>query len=550
MLLPTRALPVALLLLTATTITASDVHVDVLVVGSTPAGVTAAVAAKRTAPDLNVALLSTSPVLYGMVSGGLGCTDRLPSHIVGGLAKEFSSRVRAQYPFQQQHHEYCDPAFEPRVGTKVMDDMLREANVSVFYGFPDVVATTAATASAGASATASTVITHVHTHNASFVARAFVDATYEGDLLAAANVSFAVGREAAAQYDEPNAGRPPYTFPCGYQFDRAVDPRSAQDPGQLLPWVHRADASVPARGADKLVQSYNFRLCFTNGTHNRVEFSQPHDYNTSFFEIVRRYLRAQPPKTIHQLLKLYAVTNVTGGFKVDVNNADIPVSTDYVGRSWAYPTAGAAERQAILQDHERFTRGLIWFFASDPVVPSVVREQLRHYAYCGDEFENNNHFPTQLYVREARRMVGLKILTQHDVAHPNRNLSQSIGLGGYSCDCHPVNMVALCDEGTSNGDSGTCRTAIEGCVGFHPPSSYVIPWPTLLPRPQEAANLVVPVALSSTHVAFDSVRVELTWMTLGHSAGTAAALFIDTPFAFANVTLLQTVLEQQGQVLR
>ena len=281
--------------------------------------------------------------------------------------------------------------------------------------------------------------------------------------------------------------------------------------------------------ADAKVMSYNYRLCLTNATTasggKRFELSKPTGYDPTQFELLRRYFRvSSPPKSLSPgVLKIYAVAFSGDGVKADVNSAEFPISTNLVGGSWGYPNGTAVERAAIIAQHKLYTKSLLWFWKTDSAVPPHLRAEMAQWAYCGDEFLQNEHFPTQLYVREGRRMVGQQVVTQRDATDPARARSAgiaSIAVADYAFDVHPVEIVP---DTNLDAASDAARAVVEGCIGSRP-GGWQIPFAAITPRATDASNLLVPVALSASHVAFASIRLELTWMALGQSAGIAAAL--------------------------
>lgn len=505
---------------------------SVLVYGSTPAGCAAAIAAAR--HNVSVTLLSATTHLGGMMSGGLSCVDSVGRSTVGGIAKEYMDLALSTYKYENIGHPYCFATAEPHVLLGTFLSMLRSAGVEVVPEVPlESVEVGVAPRGGGRRVTA------VLAGGKSFAADVFIDASYEGDVLAGADVTYRVGREANRTYSEPHAGRRPLQMPC-YSFDAPVNPFNSSE-GRLLPLVSaRASELGPVGSADAKVTAYNYRVCLTNASTSRVEIARPADYDGAQFELVRRYLRAAPPTSIHDLLKLYAVANVSDGFKVDVNNIG-PLSTDLTGGSWAYPEASPRRRRQIAAAHERYIRGLLWFLASDGAVPAAVRTQMLAYAWCADEFSDSGNFPPQLYVREARRMVGAAVVTENSLQSAADLGNESIAMGLYSFDCHPVQIVA---------NEQLASTSLEGCIGASPKRAYQLPYGAITPRRREATNLLVPVALSASHVAFSTIRMELTWMAIGHAAGVAAALATAATAAVQDVDRaeLQETLLREGQV--
>ena len=399
-------------LLAAVHAAASQYAGDVVVYGSTPGGIVAAVAAARLNATATVLLADPSPRLGGMCSGGLTYTDKGDTFAIGGIAHEFFVRVARHYNASATEPQY---AFEPHVAELTLAAMLTEAGVRrVACGFVDTVAKTGTTIS-------SFTTTDVKT----FTGAVFIDATYEGDLLARGAVSYAVGREAQSVYNESDAGRrEPFSRPFDF---RPVSPLG--DDGALLPLITGPSVGAVGTG-DALAQAYNFRLCAT--ATNFTPWPKPAGYNASDWELLRRVTQAfGPSEGVHQL---FGINAVPGG-KFDLNNGAL-VSTDMVGGSWAYTNATYVERERIADAHVRYQQGLLWTLANDEAVPSRLRADVAALGLCRDEFISNAGWPEQLYVREARRLVGDAVMTQQDIDHQTNFRNRSIGMGSYPCDGH------------------------------------------------------------------------------------------------------------------
>ena len=386
----------------------------VVVFGGTPGGISAAVAASRAlgvpnataATPARVVLIEPSKWIGGMASGGLGCTDRVGEKSYGGLAREFVNRTNARYlpagggPRPRLAHCLTHAAFEPHIATEVFHEMLAEANVDVVISSRLVRVHRVGTQ-----------LTSLELSSGSTVeGRVMIDGSYEGDLLALAGVDFTIGREGQSQYNESLAGRRPLVPGSCYGFDADVDPyandhranvkRDEKAPGkELLPLVWGGKLAAEGEG-DTKVMSYNYRLCLTNATRPsglRVELTQPADYNPETFELLRRYMRLKPPESLTPtVLKIYTIACAGDGVKTDVNSAAFPISTNLVGGSWGYPNGTAEERAAIIARHKSYTKGLLWFLKTDSSVPPHLRREMAQWGWCGDEFKDNDHFPTQL----------------------------------------------------------------------------------------------------------------------------------------------------------
>ena len=500
-------------------------EIDVIVYGATAGGVTSAVAAAR--EGARVALLEPGRHVGGMVSGGLGWTDRSENPVIGGLASEFYTRVDAHYGVGPG--EVLGP--EPHVAERILRAMRAEAGVEVVYD-----ARLRETVRDGRSI--SRIIT---TGGETFGARVFIDAGYEGDLMAATDVSYAVGRESRSLYGESWAGRQP-TRPDQHQFTVPVSPFVDGDAGALLPFVH--DRPIVAEGeGDGGVQSYCYRLCLTDDPANRVPFQKPDDYDPARYELLRRLLVAGPGIRLRDILVLGG--RLPNG-KIDVNSKG-PISTDLPdGSAWAYPDADETRRAEIVAHHLNYTQGLMHFLTSDPGIPAHIREDMAVWGLAADEFTDTGGWPHQLYVRDARRMLGEYVLTQHDL-DAGRDHYDAIGMGSYNIDIREVQRVAM---PVPRYPRMAMETFNEGYLSV-PVPPYGIPYRSLLPRYSECDNLLVATCLSASHVAFSSVRMEPQYMLLGHAAGVAAALAVRDGVAVHRVGIdeLRQRLRAQGQRL-
>ena len=530
---------------------------DIFVYGATPSGIAAAISASRTGAR-HVILAEPSKWIGGMMAGGLGCTDKVGNSSFGGIAREFIARTQVSYGGAARPalpHCTSHGSFEPHVATSVFVAMLREANVTVVTDRELIQVKKLSSNNlkqvslrSGSSNTTESITANV-----------FIDATYEGDLMAHAGVSFTVGREGSSMYGEPVAGRRPLVSGECYGFHADVSPFGPD--GNALPMVWSGPIASQG-GADSKLMAYNYRLCLTNSKNKtrRSEIIRPPSYNPDFWELLRRYMRIKPPAQLStNVLKIYTIARVPanegGGVKTDVNSAVYPISTNLVGGSWGYPNGNKSERAAIILAHKQYTKGLLWFLKSDASVPASVRAEMATWAWCADEFEDNDNFPTQLYIREARRMIGQTVLTWHDaINRTNWRGSESIGVADYAFDCHPVEILPSNQPTTpTNSHGGTPRAVVEGCLSGRdaPSGPFQIPFGAILPQTSEARNLLVPVALSASHVAFDKIRLELTWMVLGQSAGIAAAIAVSTQSDVGSISRsrLRSELLSAGQVL-
>ncbi|MBB5286331.1 hypothetical protein HNQ92_004491 [Rhabdobacter roseus] len=501
--------------------------VDVLVYGGTAGGVTAAIAAAR--EGASVLLVEPGRHLGGMVTGGLSHTDYGDRAVIGGLALEFYERVAKAY--QKPVFFWRGP--EPTLGEKILRDWLKETGVSVRYG--DRVKSVQ---KEGRKITGLQLLSGVK-----LTAAVFIDASYEGDLMARAGVGYAIGREGISDYGESWAGRQPF-YPDKHNFPLPVSPFVNGKNGELLPLIN-ARPQVGFGEADSAVQAYCFRVIMTNKPENRIPITRPVGYDSTRYELLRRYLKVRQPTTLAETGVFRASINLPNQ-KAEINSAG-PISTNlYDGTNWAYPDADYALRDKIWNDHLRYTHGLLYFIANDPEVPEPVRKQAQQWGLCKDEFEDTGHWPHQLYVREARRMRGEYIMTQHDLLRDTLKYD-AVAMGSYNIDVrHTQRTYHL----VSRFPELLAETINEGYLSI-PVSPYQIPYRALVPRYENCTNLLVPVCVSSSSLAFASVRMEPQYMALGHASGVAAALATKQQVAVQHVDIavLQKKLREQRQVL-
>ncbi len=491
---------------------------DVVVYGGTAGGVVAAVSAAR--EGLRTALLEPTSHLGGMVSSGLGYTDFGNKQVIGGYALEFYYRVGRYYQVSQFSND-ISWYHEPHVAEQIFREMLRGAGVTVFER--------ARLREKDGVAKEGTRVVSLDTEAGDrFTAAVFMDATYEGDLMAQAGVTWTYGREASAQYGEPLAGvreRTPF-----HQF--LVD-----IPGAGLPEISGAKLP-PAGSADKAVQAYNFRMCFTQAA-DRVPFAKPDKYDPRRYELLARLVaaRTKAEGKVPALATLLSIGHLPNG-TTDINNNGA-FSTDYIGASWTYPNASYAERDRIWQEHKQYTAGLFYFLANDPQLPASLRAEMNTWGLCAQEFTDSDHWPRQLYIREDRRMVGEYVMIQQDL-QTELTKPDPIGMGSYNSDSHNVQRVLAADGFVRN--EGDMQVAVK---------PYQIPYRILLPRRAEATNLLVPVAFSASHVAYSSVRMEPQYMILGQAAGVAAKMAIEgkTSVQQIDTAALTAKLRAQGVVM-
>ncbi len=504
----------ALLLFLIPSLPAALHDFDVVVYGGTAGGAIAAVTAAR--EGMKTALLEPGAHVGGMVSGGLSWTDYGKKEVIGGYAIEFYRRVGTYYQLGRYAHRVGWIA-EPHVAEQIFRDMLREAGVSLFehrrLREKDGVRKSAA------------AVAEIFTEDGdSFRAKVFLDSSYEGDLMAQAGVSWTWGRESSAQYGESLAGvreKTPY-----HQF--LVDIPADATPTKL----------PPPGAADKAVQAYNYRMCFSNIPANEVAFRKPDGYDPRRYALLARLIEARTKAEgkIPALGSLIKIDPIPNG-EADINNNGA-FSTDYIGGSWRYPLAGYAERARIWQEHKEYQEGFFYFLANDPQVPEPLRREMNRWGLCKDEFTDTGNWPNQLYIRESRRMVGEYVVVQQDL-QTDRTKPDPIGMGSYNSDSHNVQRIV--DAGGFVRNEGDMQVAVQ---------PYQIPYRVMLPKRTEATNLLVPVAFSASHVAYSSLRMEPQYMIIGQAAGVAAAMTIKggTPVQAIDTAALGARLLKQGAV--
>jgi hypothetical protein len=521
-----------------------EMQYDVVVYGGTSAGVTAAVQAKRMGKS--AVIVGPDKHLGGLSSGGLGYTDTGNKAVIGGLAREFYHRVWQHYQEPeawrwQKREEFGNkgqgtPAidgaqrtmwiFEPHVAEAAFEAMVREAKLPVHRDeWLD--------RQKGVEVKDGRIVAITMQSGKTYRGRMFIDATYEGDLMAAAGVKYHVGRESNATYGERWNGVQKDARHHGHFFVKPIDPYVVPgDPKSgLLPRISDQPPGEDGQGDDKL-QAYCFRMCLTKAPENRLPFPKPEGYDPKQYELLRRVLAAGWRETFN---KFDAVPNA----KTDTNNHG-PFSTDNIGFNHDYPEASYQRRREIIREHEVYQQGLIYFLANDPGVPEDVRSEMAKWGLAKDEFTDNGHWPHQIYVREARRMVGPYVMIEQDTLS-TRDTPESVGMGSYSLDSHNVQRYVTAEGHVQN----------EGDIGVRAPQPYRIAYGSLTPKRQQCQNLLVPICLSSSHIAYGSIRMEPVFMILGQSAATAAVMAIDAKQAVQDVPYgkLRERLLADGQVL-
>jgi len=516
---------------------------DVVIYGGTSAAVTAAV--QTAIMGKSVVIVSPDKHLGGLSSGGLGFTDTGNKAVIGGLSREFYHRVWRHYQRPEAWRWQSRESFGNRgQGTPAVDGELRtmwvfepHAAESVFDGWAaehavPVFREAWLDREKGVKKVGRRIESITTLDGKTFRGRIFLDATYEGDLMAAAGVSYTVGREGRETYGEEWAGVQTGVFHHGHYFQKPVDPYVVPgDPSSgLLPRISPDPPGEKGQG-DHRVQAYCFRMCLTKNPENRVPFPKPDGYDPSQYELLLRVLETG-------WRELFVKYDPIPNAKTDTNNHG-PFSTDNIGYNYDYPDASYQRRREIIAEHERYQKGLMYFMANDPRVPEDVRRAVGEWGLAKDEFRDNGHWPHQLYIREARRMVGRFVMTEHELLK-RRPTPESVGMGSYTIDSHHVQRYVTPEGYVQN----------EGDIGV-PLKPYQIAYGSLTPKAEECENLLVPVCVSSSHVAYGSIRMEPVFMILGQSAATAAVLAVDGAKAVQEVdyAALRERLMADGQVL-
>jgi hypothetical protein len=530
---------------------AAEPQYDVVVYGGTAAGIATAVQVRRMGGS--VVVIEPTQRIGGLTTGGLGQTDIGNKAAIGGISREFYQRVKAYYQrpevWDHQPRDTYQSAgqsltnrgedamwtFEPRAALQVLQELVDEYEIPIVYQErldrkgntgPKMVGR-------GVTLENGRIVSIQMESGKSFRGKMFIDATYEGDLLAVAGVNYTVGREANSQYGETYNGVQ-VKHSRHHQLQKGVDPYIEQGNPQsgLLPGI---DPTGPGQedGGDRRVQAYCFRMCLTNHEPNRLPFAKPADYDELTFELLFRNFEAGEERIP---LTLSPMPN----YKTDSNN-NYGFSTDFIGHNYEYPEGSYEEREQIVARHLAYQQGLMWTLANHPRVPQQIRNTLSQWGTCKDEFARADGWQAQLYIREARRMVGEMVMTQHHCQ--GRELaSRPIGMAAYTMDSHNVQRYVT--------DEGFVRNEGDVQIGGFPP--YPIDYGSVIPRREECQNLLVPVSLSASHIAFGSIRMEPVFMVLGQSAATAAMQAIDGEVAVQDVDFeqLRAKLLADGQVLQ
>lgn len=493
---------------------------DVVIYGGTSGAVMAGVQVARMGKC--VIMVSPDKHLGGLTSGGLGWTDNGHAAGIGGLSLEFYQGVKQHYEkpgswrqeTQEEYREHKRPqgrnrkgdksmwVFEPHVAEMLMEDFISKHDI-------EVVRDAWLDREKGVEMKGGKIVAMTTLSGDRYVGKVFIDATYEGDLMAAAGVGFHVGRESNGVYGETSNGVQKGRREHEHYFATEVSPYKV--PGDAKSGL-LAGISAEAPGengtGDKKIQAYCFRACLTNAAENRIPFAKPEGYDPDRYLLILRVYESGWNETFRKF-------DLMPNRKTDQNNHG-PFSTDHIGANYDYPEASYERRREIIKEHESYQKGLMYFMANDPRVPEGVRKEMSEWGLPKDEFMDNGNWSHQLYIREARRMIGEYVMTEHDCLGRTK-VEESIGLGVYTMDSHHVQRYVTAEGFVQN----------EGDVGLHIKKPYGIEYGAILPKREDVRNLIVPMALSSSHIAFGSIRMEPTFMILGQSAGAAAGIAVE-----------------------
>ncbi len=525
---------------------AETFEADLIVYGGTSSGIIAAVQARQMGKS--VIVVGPDTHLGGLSSGGLGFTDTGNKAVIGGLSRDFYHRVWKEYQKPeawrwQKQSEYGNkgqgtPAidgenrtmwiFEPHIAERVFEDYVKEFEIPVHRD--EWLDREAGVKKAGARITSITMLS-----GKSYVGKMFLDATYEGDLMAAAGVDFHVGREANSVYGEKWNGVQVGVLHHRHHFGglrTKVSPYVVpDDPSSgVLPRISTEPPGEYGSG-DRRVQAYCYRYCATDHPENRIPFPKPAGYDPRQYELLIRIFEAGWRETFDKFDPL-------PNHKTDTNNHG-PFSTDNIGMNYDYPEASYERRKEILAEHRQYQQGLLYFICNDPRIPADVQQAMRKWGLPKDEFVDNGNWPHQIYVREARRMIGQFVMTENELTKKTPT-PDSVGMGSYTIDSHNVQRYITPEGYVQNeGDIG---------VGITP---YAIAYGSLVPKKGQCDNLVVTVCVSSSHIAFGSIRMEPVFMILGQSGATAAVLAMEAnqPVQEVAYAALRERLLKDGQVL-
>ncbi|PRD48744.1 FAD-dependent oxidoreductase [Sphingobacterium haloxyli] len=481
---------------------------DICIYGGSSAGVIAAYTASKAGKS--VIVIEPGRRLGGLSSGGLGQTDIGNKYVVKGLALDFYRKMGNHYGSFEQW------IFEPKVAEGIFKDYMAQCDAEVLFGHVllDVDKEGADIRQIRLQST-----DDLGRDSVTVQAKVFLDCTYEGDLLAKAGASYHVGRESNSTYSETLNGVQLLTK---HQFPDGVDPYIVPgDKSSGLVWGVRDDVLEPNGTGDDKVQAYNFRIALTNVPENRIPITEPDNYDPARYELLRRQKEIDPWKALTDVF----IWSLMPNGKTDINNRN-GFSTDMIGANWDYPEADYERRQAIIKEHEDYTKGLLYFVGNDPSVPEFIRKEMKEWGYPKDEYVENNHWTPQLYIREARRLIGELVMTQHH-CQGRDFVTDAVGYAAYQMDSHNCDRLVV---------NGMVKNEGNVEVGGFPP--FPISYRSIVPKRDEVSNLLVPVCMSASHIAFGSIRMEPVFMVLAQSAAIAACLAVDQDKKVQDVSII------------
>ena len=477
------------------------VKYDVCIYGGTSAGVVAAYSAAQR--GLDVVIIEPTEHIGGMTSGGLGFTDIGNKQVIAGVAKQFYRKVGEHYGRLEQW------IFEPSVAEKIMREYISHENIELMENFRIRESHMIGTRISEIIVESSDNPSRTKTIKADY----FIDCSYEGDLMARSGVEYTVGREANEQYGETYNG---VELMDRHQFPDGIDPyKEKGNPKSGLLWGISPAEVAPDGTADSMVQAYNYRICLTDNPDNMIPITRPENYDSTRYELLLRLIEAQPEK---RFLNDYFIWSRMPNGKTDINNRG-GFSSDMIGMNHYYPEASYDERKAIIDAHTDYTKGLLYFIGHDERVPEIMRQRMLLWGYPKDEYVKNGHWTPQLYIREARRMVGEYVATQADCQGYTAP-EDGVGMAAYQMDSHNCQRIVINKDGMN-------MVKNEGNVEIGGGLPYPISYRSITPKREQCTNLLVPVCLSASHIAYGSIRMEPVFMVLGQSAAVAAALAVE-----------------------
>jgi hypothetical protein len=539
---------------------------DIVVYGATSSGITAAIQSSRL--DKKVLLIEPGHRIGGLTTGGLGQTDIGNKQAIGGISREFYQNIKSHYQKQvnwiwQKRESYRDGGqttsdsmedamwtFEPSAALRVFKDMIRkEKNITLIYS-------QRLNRKSGVKKTGGKIVSIQMESGQIYQSKIFIDATYEGDLMAASGVSYIVGRESNSQYGESLNGVQANNVSLAlkktismnaahHNFIEGVDPyiRKGDPKSGLLPFINPRKPGLDGVGDDK-IQAYCYRMTLTNHPDNRIPFSKPSGYQEIQYELLFRNYEAA--KGSYEKMYSYGdplvpwINSKMPNRKTDTNNQK-GFSTDFIGQNYLYPEASYEERDKIAERHKKYQKGLMWTLAYHPRIPAQVRAIVSQWGTCKDEYEHEDGWPSQLYIREARRMISEYVMTQRN-CEKLELAEDAIGMAAYGMDSHHVQRYVDLNGYVKN----------EGNVEAHLASPFPISYRSIVPKKSELRNLLVPICLSASHIAFGSIRMEPVFMVLGQSAAIAAAMAIDNDWDLQHIPYDQLKLNllKHKQILK